>query len=276
MINLPQNKIMAVLPIRKYFSLNGDLTLCSEFIAAENEGGVYEVIRVIKGIPIFLEEHLSRFYQSAEIAGNSIPYPSDRIKNILTELISANETEEGNILLSCKTNLKAFFIQHVYPREIEFREGVRCGLLHAERQNPNAKVFQTEVRNMANMMISQQGFYEVLLVDEQEQITEGSRSNVFFIREDELLTPPASKVLVGVTRQKTIECASMLGLKFKEMEINVLDLPTYDALFITGTSPNILPVSKIGELGFDVNNHILRKLMQQFDLMITDYLAQKS
>ena len=267
---------MAVLPIRKYFSLNGDLTLCSEFIAAENEGGVYEVIRVIKGIPIFLEEHLSRFYQSAEIAGNSIPYSSDRIKNILTELISANETEEGNILLSCKTNLKAFFIQHVYPREIEFREGVRCGLLHAERQNPNAKVFQTEVRNMANMMISQQGFYEVLLVDEQEQITEGSRSNVFFIREDELLTPPASKVLVGVTRQKTIECASMLGLKFKEMEINVLDLPTCDALFITGTSPNILPVSKIGELGFDVNNHILRKLMQQFDLMITDYLAQKS
>jgi len=264
---------MAVLPIHKFFILNGALTTCDQFVASENEGGVYEVLRVINGIPLFLEDHLDRFYRSAEIAGKNIIYKADQIKTFLVELIKKNEVNEGNILISCKINLKVFFIQHVYPDENMYREGVCCGLLHAERNNPNAKVFQTQVRNEANKMIHTESFYEVLLVDHSGLITEGSRSNVFFIRDNTLFTPPSGQVLLGITRQKTLQCSEILGINRIEEKIALSKIENFDAVFLTGTSPNILPVSKIGEMNFDVNNPLLRKLMKQFDLLVEEYVS---
>ncbi len=264
---------MAVLPIHNYFSLNGVLTLCNQFIASENEGGVYEVLRVIDGIPLFLEDHLDRFYLSAEIAGRKIIYTAPEIKMFVADLIQKNKISNGNILISSKVNLKAFFIPHTYPDETMYREGVLCGLLHAERSNPNAKVFQTQVRNQANALIQNEGFYEVLLVDHSGLITEGSRSNVFFIRGNQLVTPPAEHVLLGITRQKTIKCANILKLECLEEKISLQEINQFDALFITGTSPKILPVKQIHLTEFDVSNSILRKLMSTYDTIINDYLV---
>ena len=272
LINLPQIIKMAVLPIQKYFSLNGNLTRCEQFVAAENEGGVYEVVRIIDGIPLFLEEHLDRFFRSAGLAGINITFSAKQLTGFVSSLIEANKVNEGNILLSVKITLKIFFIQHSYPDEKMYREGVNCGLLHAERINPNAKVFQTKVRARANNLIQKQGFYEVLLVDRSGLITEGSRSNVFFIRENSLITPPSGQVLLGITRQKTIRCAEILGLNWEEKEIELTELADFDAAFITGTSPKILPVSQIAELSFSVSNGILRELITQFDLLIEEYL----
>jgi len=263
---------MALLPIHKYFILNGKLIPNDQFKPAENEGGIYEVIRIINGKPLFLEEHLARFNRSAEIAGRKIRYSETEISNFLQELIHENNTPNGNVLVSCKVNLKAFFIKHSYPSDLQYQSGVECGLLHAERENPNAKVFQTTVRERANQMIADKGYYEVLLVDHNENITEGSRSNAFFVKGDQLFTSPSEKVLLGVTRQKVIQCAREMGIDVIELEIPVTRLAGYAALFITGTSPNILPVSSIDSFSFDVKNQLLRDLMKQFDLFIEDYL----
>ena len=263
---------MALYPIHKFFILNGELKTNDEFKPSENEGGVYEVIRIVDGKPLFLEEHLARFNRSAEIAGREIRYSGTDVSNYLQDLIRENKVYNGNVLVSCKVNLKAFFIAHSYPTKEQYRSGVECGLLHAERENPNAKVFQTTVRGRANQMIAEKGYYEVLLVDHNGNITEGSRSNAFFIKGSQLITPPSEKVLLGVTRQKVIHCARDLGIDVKEEEISLTRLPDFNAVFITGTSPNILPVSKIGITDFDVQNTLLRKLMKQFDVCIEEYL----
>ena len=266
---------MAVLPIHKYFSLNGELKSIDQFVASENEGGVYEVMRVVNHIPLFLEDHMARFYRSAKIAGKNIIYSTDQIRTYLNDLIQGNKVQNGNILLSCKINLKIFFIAHFYPDENMYKEGVNCGLLNAVRNNPNAKVFQTEVRIRANELIGKEKYYEVLLVDHSGLITEGSRSNVFFIKGNRLVTPPAGKVLIGITRLKTIECAGILGIDVIEEEIHLSQLGSFDAVFITGTSPKILPVKQIGETEFDTNNGVLRNLMTQYDLLVEEYLDSK-
>lgn len=267
---------MAVLPIHKYFSLNGKLSTCDRFVASENEGGVYEVLRITNGTPLFLEDHLQRFSRSAEIAGRQITYSVTEIKTFLAELIRKNEISDGNILISCKVNLKAFFIPHFYPDENMYKLGVNCGLLHAERNNPNAKVFQTQVRNQANVLIEKNNFFEVLLIDQTGFITEGSRSNVFFIRENTLITPPSSQVLLGITRQKTLHCAEILGIRYQEEKVALSEIEKFDATFLTGTSPKILPIKQIQSVEFDVNNKILRKLMSTYNSIISEYLASKN
>ena len=93
---------MALLPIHNYFVYNTWIKPVSEFVPSENAGGIYEVLRVTNGVPLFLEEHLKRFYTSAGIARKEILYSSSEIKGLLNKLILKNKVSEGNVLISCK------------------------------------------------------------------------------------------------------------------------------------------------------------------------------
>jgi branched-chain amino acid aminotransferase len=266
---------MIYFPLYRYFSYNGEIKLNNEFKVSENTGGVYEVLRVVQGFPLFMEDHLERFFSSASIAGIKIRFSKEQIAGFVTELISQNRITEGNILVSCKINLKAFFIPHKYPHKNWYETGVRCGVLKAARQNPHAKVFQTPVRQQADKLMRKQNLYEVLLVDHFNRITEGSRSNVFFVKNDSLITPPGNGVLLGITRRKTILLAEKAGIPFFEQDILLDELPHYQAAFITGTSPKILPVSQISEWKFDPQNQLVQLLRKKYDELILDYMNSK-
>ncbi len=267
---------MAIQPVGSYFVRNGEVRKTAEFISHENDGGVYEVLRVIQGVPLFVEDHLERFFMSANLAGIKIKYSENEIKQFLHTLILANKIKNGNILISCKENLKGFFIAHQYPEQEMYETGVVCGLLNAERTNPNAKVFQTMVRRMADEAMTKNGYYEVLLVDKEGRITEGSRSNVFFVVDDKVKTPPGNDVLLGITRNKAILLAKKLGYQLEEEEIKISDLEIFDAAFISGTSPKFLPIKKIGDVGFDVENKVVKHLISAYNEMIAEYVKKQS
>lgn len=233
------------------------------------------MLRVTKGIALFLEDHLERFHRSAKMAGNSIPFSPGQIESLLNELIKQNNISDGNVLLSWKENLKAFFIPHKYPAEEMYSTGVSCGLLKAERDNPNVKIFQTTVRMQADKMFEENAFYEVLLVNNANCITEGSRSNIFFIEGDKIITPPAQKVLMGITRQKTMELACSLGIPVLEENVSVASLRFFKSAFITGTSPKILPVKQIDKFSFRVRNKIVGALVKSYDELIESYVSSR-
>jgi branched-chain amino acid aminotransferase len=265
---------MDLLPLHKYFILNGELNGVKQFISGENEGGIYEVLRVVSGNPLFLEDHLERLFHSAKLAGKNIGYSESQISDFLMNLIEKNKATVGNILISCKINLEAFFVAHVYPTDKMYKEGVNCGILKAERDNPNAKVLQTSLRKKADIIISEKGFFEVILVDHLGKITEGSRSNIFFVSENKIVTSPANRVLVGITRQKTIQMAAELNITVDEREVNFSELHSFDAAFITGTSPKILPILKIDAFKFNPQNQIVGQLMKKYDELIDEYVKK--
>ncbi len=266
---------MALFPVHRWFIYNDQIKPVSDFVISENEGGIYEVVRVVNRIPLFLNEHLVRFYHSAQIAGKEILYSKKQIELFLNRLIEENQVSEGNVLLSCKTNLKAFFITHNYPKVYHYLTGVKCGILKAERENPNAKVFQTWVRQQADKLIEENEFYEVLLIDHTDRITEGSRSNVFFVKENKLITPPANEVLLGITRQKAISCAKSIGIQVLEQNVDFVELSEFDAAFITGTSPNILPIQNINGISFDPKNEVVQNIIEAYNNLVKDYIKNR-
>ena len=146
------------------------------------------------------------------------------------------------------------------------------GLLFVERENPNAKVIQNKVSEKANQLIADQKLHEVLLVDRNGKITEGSRSNVLFVKGNRFYTAPASMVLVGVTRMKVFECLDKLNFKVIQEAVSTSEIGTFDAVFLTGTSPKILPVNCIDTIQFPPKNHFVEQLMHRYDLMIDAYL----
>jgi branched-chain amino acid aminotransferase len=264
--------------LHRYFIQNGEVTEISAF---HTHAGIeiYEVVRVMKKVPLFLEDHLKRFFHSAWLCHLEIPLDEESIASMLNKLITINGVEEGNIRFSwCFTQagiFQAYFIPHFYPDESLVSQGVSCGILHAERSDPNAKVVHSNLRETANQMISERGLYEVLLVNQQREFTEGSRSNLFFLTDGVFVTAHSSDILPGITRQKVIDLLVASGKKVMEQNMRTNELPSVDAAFLTGTSPKVLPIKAIEEFSFKTDHAEICKLMADYDRLIQQYLRNR-
>lgn len=242
---------------------------------------LYEVIRVIENIPIFLEDHLDRLYQSARLTGmKSLPDP-DQLAEMIKNFIATQKKKTGNIKLSfsfsdistephCELN----FIPHHYPAQKDYIKGVKVGLLYADRPIPNAKTRNTDIREHANNLIRDNNLFEVLLIDSDGNVTEGSRSNVFFIKNETLYTSPREKILRGITWIKVLQICSSSGIQVIEADIPADQMDQYDAAFLTGTSPKVLPICSIENHRYNTDLPMLTKLQDMYNQLIENYILE--
>jgi len=240
---------------------------------------VYEVIRIIEGNPLFLEDHFARLINSMQMEGLQLEMELKQFENRILELVQLNQNKFGNVRFEYsiggrKNHWSFGFIPHNYPTSDDYRIGVSVSLLFAERENPNAKVVQHTVRELANRIIENQNLYEVLLVDRDGLITEGSRSNVFFVKGEAFYTAPASKVLVGITQQKVLECLDSLGFPVIIESVEASKINQFDAAFLTGTSPKVLPIRSIGNRVYSVQVDCVEKLILRYNQLIESYISK--
>jgi len=233
---------------------------------------VYEVIRIIDGRPLFIEDHLGRLEKSASLLQLHLCYSASQIYDIIIEFIKHEGISIGNIKLQFTfDNNKSLFLlyqsQHSYPKVEMYAQGVITKTLHVERENPNAKNIQS-FHSVAQSFIKEHDLYEALLIDKDNNITEGSKSNIFFIKENTIITALASDVLLGITRKYVIEAALLLGLKVEERKISMDELPEFDSAFISGTSPKILPIKTIDSKKYKTDTVVLLNLMSKLEELI--------
>jgi len=265
--------------ILNYYLEDGHLESVKNYTNDTSESGriIYEVIRVINKVPLFYEDHLKRLESSFRLMKKTFSYNYDKIREYLTRLIEANGIENGNIKLTfdIKTDtMKVFSIKHNYPSDDLYKTGVKTILFHGERTNPNAKVVDSSFRTKVTEEINKAFAFEAILVNNSGYITEGSKSNIFMIKEDVLYTSPLEDVLPGVTRGRIISLAKSLGIKVEEKNINYKDIENFDAMFISGTSPKILPISAVDNINLKIDNKIMQLLIKEFNEEITKYIKK--
>lgn len=263
--------------ILKYYLEDGHIEELSNYTkdTEEKERIIYEVFRVASGVPLFYEDHIKRLESSFKLTNKVFSYNYDKIKEYILKLIKANDIKFGNIKLTfdIKTDtMKIISIKHSYPTEEMYENGVNTIFYHGERTNPNAKIIDTNFRSRVTEEINKNSAFEAILVNNDGYITEGSKSNIFMIKDGILYTSPLEDVLPGVTRGRIINVAKNSNIKFEEKKVNYQDIEKYDAVFISGTSPNILPIAKINDKEFDVNNKTMRNLMRNFNEDINNYI----
>lgn len=271
-------------PYKEYIWFDNDIFACDQIDERLLSQGytVYEVIRVINGRLIFLHDHLNRFRASARNSGFDLWLSEDEITSRLYAMIEANGSPDGNIELSANyqpeawpniRHIMAWYIPHSYPAPVQYEAGVDALFYFSERVSPNTKYRNVPLKEAARAIIESQGVYEVILVNKQGWVTEGSRSNVFFVKENELYTAPQDMVLMGVTRHKVLHLARMNGVIVRHEKIHYESLGQFDAAFLTGTSPKVLPLRRIEEYTFDVKNQLMRNMMQWYDELLTREIA---
>lgn len=265
-----------------WFVANGRLVTISEASQyALNDPMIYEVIRLIDGKPLFYKEHMARLSESANLLGTCIDHMTSAIQQGVDALIERNEIHSDNIKLVIgnldqgEPTWILFGVKGFYPPEAWFKEGVQTTLLTALRSNPHAKVINQTLANQVDQMRATSDVFEALLVDDSGRITEGSRSNVFFIKDGKLLTPRTDLALKGITRLKLMGLLEKLNIPCFEADIEVGSLENLEGAFITGTSIDLLPIKAIDKVKYDTASlELMNRLLHGYRELMKASLKQ--
>lgn len=263
--------------IMRSYILNGFIVVSGDTSVFEgiSKPPIYEVVRVVAGKPLFLQDHLDRMYNSGSLIDYEIGFTKDEVKGYCSLCIEENGIQNNNIKLLAVENdsgEKQFIVMAVesfYPPKSYYAEGIKTTLLDHQRDNPNAKVQHGDYKQRVKDAMDKAGAFEVLLKNEDGFILEGSRSNMFYVIEDKMYTAPSEDVLLGITRKHIIKLCQDIGYNVEEKKLHIDDMETVDGMFISGTSIGVLPITYVDAYVLDsVNNTAIKKLLDAYDAMI--------
>jgi len=257
----------------KRFILNGEIQPAEQFDnSLVYEGNsIYEVIRMSKGSPVFFYDHMERLESSTRIQNRKMLADAVTLRKDIVNLTKYDRKKETNLKIVFNyngdlSNYLIYFIESIYPTDEQYRKGVIGILFYAERKDPGSKVINHKLRSSIYHKLILDGGYEALLVNENGEITEGSRSNIFFLKEGTLVTAPDSMILNGITRKHILEICTEEKIPVSLSCVKADGISGFEAVFMTGTSPMVLPFCSVDDKNFKVGNPIIGKLRQLYIL----------
>ena len=242
---------------------------------------IYEVIKLIDGIPLYFEDHIDRLRLSAEHLGIEIAKSAADIRDEIALLVEKNRLENINVKLvyTHENDMPVFltyFVRQDFPKASDYKEGTRTILYAGERKDPHLKTIESSYRERVRNRRQDSGAYEALLVNENGFISEGTRSNLFFLKNDQLYTPPSGEVLLGVTRRHVLKVCSKLSIAVKEQLLHRDDLRFLQGAFITGTTIDVLPIGHIDDLYLpSVKQPLIRQVAEEFSADCRKYISDR-
>jgi len=255
----------------KKFILNGDIQPAGIFdnsLVYEGDS-IYEVIRMVKGSPVFFHDHIERLAASVKLLGKETLADVPALRTAIINLTRSERKKETNLKIvfnynSGSDNFLVYFIEPIYPSAEQFKNGVKGILFSAERKNPESKVINHNLRSSIYHRLILEVGYEALLVNDENLITEGSRSNIFFLKDETLVTAPDNIILNGITRKHILDICRQNQIRVELRCVNVNDISEYDSVFMTGTSPMVLPFYCIDDKFFNVNLPLMERLRKLY------------
>lgn len=226
-----------------------------------------------KGPAVFrLKEHLERFMESAELIGLPVPLGLSELAAAVLAALRANPGAKNVKICAYIPSIEVEVVPMdarvsvavaAYDPEIDIVQKsvgkphraptLRVRIAH-ERDKPRPKSMPPHAKAAASYLspmtakwrARKEGFDEVLLLDENENLAEGPTSNVFLVdREGNLWTPSLQYVLSGVTRRSIIELAQAAGRKVFETGIAPVRVFEMAEVFLTTTTQGVWPVVEV-------------------------------
>jgi branched-chain amino acid aminotransferase len=245
-----------------------------------NRINVYEVVRAQNGVVLFAESHFARLAKSLEIANTKSTIGFDSWLSFARQLLMMNKVANVNVRYDyycfdgVVQDVVVSTLLTAYPSELQKENGVAVCLFHAERQLPNAKVTDAQLREAANQHIKSTSSFEALLVNHNNEITEGSRSNFFAIINNKIITAPNHLVLQGIMRQQVIKVIESNNMELSYRPIGVDEIESIEGAFLTGTSPRVLAINKIDNTTINHNHRLVKVLYTNIEQEVARYIAK--
>lgn len=241
--------------------------------------GVFEGIRVYRGKIFKCKQHVERLYRSAEAIRLKIPVSPAEMVEIQRRCIQANEISDGYIRLVVTRGVGELGLDprrcpvpgiiciadqiHLFPQEL-YQKGMRVVVARRPKTpiaclDPRIKSLNYLNNILAKCEAIDFGCHEVIMLNTEGYVTEGSGDNLFVVKDGKLYTPPPEAgLLEGITREFVIHTlAKDCGVKVVEKNMRLEEVLRADEVFLTGSAAEIIAVTQIDE--HDGNQKIVRE-----------------
>ncbi|BCB95230.1 branched chain amino acid aminotransferase [Dissulfurispira thermophila] len=266
--------------------------------------GIYETMRVYDGVIFMLDEHIKRLYRSASLIGLNIPKKIPDIKISIYETLKANSLTNAYVRLTisrgygtigldpdlCKEPTFVVMTNEFksYPRSY-YKEGIKSIISSVRRNlkeaiNPQIKSLNFLNNILAKIEAKQADVYEAIMLNAEGYLTEGTISNIFFVKDNILCTPSVEcGILDGITRAIVIDLALKNGLEVKEGKFTPEELYMASEVFITNTTMEVMPVSSIVDrtmhntacIAHKPVGEISKLLLKKYQQEVNGYVKEK-
>lgn len=228
--------------------------------------GVYETLRVYKGKPFLLHEHLRRLNTSLLGIRLSPPLSLIEIGRAVKKTVEANRHSEAAVRLTITRGVGAYGFNPAnckkatmaitstpfkgYPSDL-YRKGMTAAVVSIRRNSPQSLppyVKSTSCLNgiLAKIESLDAGADEGIMLAQKGTVSEGTVSNVFVVKKNKIVTPRLEgDLLPGVTRSWVCRLARHAGYRLEEKALRLSELIAADEIFLTSTLMEVMPVSRL-------------------------------
>lgn len=242
--------------------------------------GLFETMRLDKGIIVALDKHWQRLEKSASLLELSLPlsfkdlcqaikclinyYGIDRAGIRLT--VTAGEGERG--LLANPLQCGHYILEHFdLPKQKLSNYRLCWSSILANPSDPLVSIKSLSylthafVKREANRL----GFDDALQLTYEGFVTETSTANLFMIKKGRLFTPALSDgVLPGITRARIIEYCALNRIECIERSIQKEEILKADEVFISNALMGVIPIASIEDKRFSSMSILMKSLTRSF------------
>jgi len=239
-------------------------------LAIQRGYGVFDFFKVINFVPVFLDEHLDRFYFSANEMRLNLAYSKDELKKIIFELLQKNNVSDTGVRITLTGGYSQDGYQLSNPNLIvslrsfnpppvnELAKSIKLITYEHQRQLPHVKTIDYLMAIWLQPIVRQHNADDILY-HQKGIVTECPRSNFFILTYGDKIITPSENILKGVMRMKLLE-AAISNYQVEERALSIEEIKHAKEAFITSTTKTILPVGQVDDYIFSKENKVTTQL----------------
>lgn len=231
------------------------------------KSGLYETLRTLNYQPVFFNPHMDRLYQTAQKTNLKILFSRSKLLDMVNTVIAEFSEPDQRIRILAVPD---YLILYTSSLNIDssIYDGVKVITVHASRNTPDIKTTNYQICLSAWKKAQELHCFEAILTDNKGDVFEGSRSNIFWIKNKKLFTRQC-EILPGITRQIII---SKFSNPVEFGNLNVTDFKQIDECFITNSGSGVVPVSHVNDsrIGNGAVGEITRILLNDYTKWINE------
>ena len=233
-----------------------------------------------------LDEHIDRFYKSAEMLRIELPHTKEEMKTVLYDMLA--KMDYGDCFVYWQATRGSGLRRHAFPTDgskaniwimIDKTQFVDIDTKYKVITMEDTRFLHCNIKTL-NLIPSIMAYQTALdygcdevVFHRNGRVTECAHSNVHIIKNDSLITPPAdNQILSGIARRHLMNAANELGYKVKEEEFFLDDLMNAEEVIITCCDTFCIQTIEIDGKPVGGKNPVMLKKLQ--DYLMNDFLIK--
>ncbi|HRE51289.1 MAG TPA: aminotransferase class IV [Flavitalea sp.] len=236
----------------------------------------FDFFRIRNNKPLFLDDYLSRFFNSIATMHLQPAQTKEELKEIIYALVEKNKIENSGMRMILTGGYSPDSYQPVQPNLIvtqhvlnlpsaeKFDTGIKVITKEYQRDLPTVKSINYLMGIWLQEEVNARQAEDVLYY-RNGIVSEFPRANVFMVTRDNTVVTPSEHVLRGITRKRLLEWMSK-DFKMEERNIGIDEIRDAAEVFMTSTTKRLLAINQIDDtvIGDGKAGPVTRKLSDTF------------